>query len=64
MAFVVTFVTLTFGHYAFTPEIMPFSRSRTTLPAVGAFSESSPSTWQFHCALANAPSAVPPSLPA
>src|SRR5438105_6397001 len=64
VAFVVTFVTLTPGHSDLTPASSPFSRSTTTLPAVGAFSESRPSTLQFHVFFAYVPSAIPSSFPA
>src|SRR5581483_459812 len=64
VALVVTLISLTFGHDALTPAIHPFSRSITTLPAVGALIESIASALQAHFDFANAPSAAPARRPA
>ena len=62
--FVVTLITLIAGQADLTPEIHPFSRSTTTLPAVGTFTESSASALQFHFAFAYLPSSAPERWPA
>src|SRR5581483_4974277 len=56
--FVVTLITLIAGQADFTPAIQPFSRSTTTLPAVGTLTESSASALHAHFVFAYLPSSA------
>src|SRR5581483_10881295 len=57
--FVVTLITLIAGQDDLTPWIQPFSRSITTFPAVGTFTDRSASALQAHLAFAYLPSSAP-----
>src|SRR6185295_20134879 len=62
--FVVTLITLIEGHPALTPAIHPFSRSTTTLPAVGTLTERRASALHAHLVFAYLPSSAPERWPA